>query len=175
MKLPTLLQPTTTEEMILPSGRIVSFPKSTPLFNIWQGEPIEDTYNGKAILDYEGRPAFAELVILWSMMAEGWQGCWIDTFRHRYLTGYWGAEPSKSLPQRPISIPDNLWNLAKARSGAWDVFCWRDDKVVFAESKRSKHDQIRASQLQFAESALTLGLSPESFLLVEWQPCSTTA
>ena len=169
MILPLSLQPTTTEEVLLPSGRIVTVPKTAPIFPTWRGKPVNDTYNGKAILDYAGRPAFAELFILWTLMNEGWQGFWIDSYRHLYRTGYWDDEPNKSLPPKPDLLSIEIWNLAKSRSGAWDVFCWQDDEVLFVESKRAKRDHMRQTQLKFLESALSIGISPDSFLLVEWQ------
>jgi hypothetical protein len=59
------------------------------------------------------------------------------------------------------------------RSGAWNVFCWRDSEYLFAESKRTGHDRIRDSQIAWLETALNLGLSPESFLIVEWTVAET--
>lgn len=171
MNYPASLQPTTTESLTLPSGRVAAFPKATPTFAIWHGDPVE-TYGRKTVLDFNGRPAFAELAILWTLQNEGWQGVWVDSFRRTFRTGYWDSSvnstPEKSLPQKPDSLADVVWNLAKARSGVWDVFCWQDDKVLFCESKKAGRDRIRPSQLVFAESALNVGLPLDSFLFVEW-------
>jgi len=169
MKYPASLQPTTTETMTLPSGRSVSFPKTTPTFPLWRGDPVEDNYGGKDILDFDGRPAFAELAILWTLQNDGWQGVWVDSFCRAFRTGYWNSLPQKSLPQKPSSLPEEIWNLAKTPSGVWDVFCWQDDRVLFSESKKSTKDKIQPSQLRFAESALNVGLPLDSFLFVEWK------
>ena len=166
MKYPASLQPTTTESMTLPSGRIVAFPKATPTFALWRGEPLEKTYGGKAILDFDGQPAFAELAILGTLQNDGWQGVWVD--RSVFRTGFWNSTPQKFLPQKPSSLSEEIWNLAKTPSGVWDVFCWRDDRVLFCESKKASKDRIRPSQLLFAESALNAGLPLDSFLFVEW-------
>jgi hypothetical protein len=89
MKYPASLQPTTTEALTLPSsGKAGSVPKATPTFPIWRGEPVDDDYNGKAILDFAGRPAFAEMAILWSLQNDGWQGIWVDTYLHKFRTDY---------------------------------------------------------------------------------------
>jgi hypothetical protein len=170
MKYPASLQPTTTETMTLPSGRSVAVPKVTPTFRLWRGDPVKKTYGKKAILDFGGRPAFAELAILWTLEKEGWQGFWVDTFGHHFFrTGYRGVgEAHKSLPQKPNSLPEAIWNLAKTRAGVWDVFCWQEDRVLFSESKRAGNDTIKPSQLRFAESALEIGLPLDSLLLVEW-------
>jgi hypothetical protein len=167
MKYPASLWPTATETMTLPSGRSVSIPKATPTFAPWRGDPVE-TYGRKTVLDFEGRPAFAELAILWTLQNDGWQGVWVDSFRRKFRTGYWNSPPQKSLPQKPSYMSDETWNLAKTRSGVWDVFCWQDDRVLFCESKKGGRDRIRATQLLFAESALNIGLPLDSFLLVEW-------
>jgi hypothetical protein len=167
MKYPASLQPTTTEPMTLPSGRSVAIPKATPTFPLWRGDPVE-TYGRKTVLDFNGRPAFAELAILWTLQSEGWQGVWVDSFRRAFRTGYWSSPLQKFLPQRPSSLSEEIWNLAKGRSGVWDVFCWQGGRVLFSESKKAGRDRIRASQRLFAESALNMGLPLDSFLFVEW-------
>ena len=164
---PASLQPTTTESMTLPiSGRIVAFPKATPTFAKWPGEFAGSTYGKKAVLDFNGRPAFAELAILWTLQNDGWQGVWVD--KKVFRTDFWNSPPQRTLPQKPSSLPDEIWNLAKTPPGVWDVFCWQDDRVLFCECKRGKRDEIQQSQLIFAESALNLGLPLDSFLFVEW-------
>jgi hypothetical protein len=64
MNYPASLQPTTTETLTLPSGRSVAFSKATPTFAKWPGKFVGSTYGKKPILDFDGRPAFAEMVIL---------------------------------------------------------------------------------------------------------------
>jgi hypothetical protein len=169
IKYPASLQPTTTEPMTLPSGRSVGFPKATPTFAKWRGKPVDDDYNGKPILDFAGSPAFAEVVILRTLESAGWQGVWVDTYRSAFRTESWESVSQKSLPQKPNSLPQEIWDLAKIRAGVWDVFCWQDDRVLFCESKRAKKDAIRESQLLFAESALNTGLPLDSLLFVEWK------
>ncbi len=162
---PTMLRPDRTEKLTLPCGETFEVPKSMPIFHPWQGAPPEDTYHGKAVLDFQGQPAFAELVILKSFQEQGWDGVWIDTYRRKFRTGYWGTEP---LPRLPGGAPPGVVDLFGTWSGAWDVCCWHGEQVVFAESKRSAKDRIRPSQLKFLEGALRHGISVDSFLLVEW-------
>jgi hypothetical protein len=92
----------------------------------------------------------------------------LDTFGKGFRTDFRNTLRSEPLPEKPGSLPDEIWNLAKMRSGVWDFFCWQDDRVVFCESKRGKRDKIQQSQLLFAASALNTGLSLDSFLFVEW-------
>jgi hypothetical protein len=168
MKCPASLQPTTTESMTLWPDRVVAFPKATPTFTLWRGDPVEDNFGGKAILDFDGSPAFAELVILWTLQNESWQGVWVDSFRRAYCTGYRNSPPQKSLSEKPSSLSDGIWNLAKTPSGVWDVFFRQDDRVLFCESKKAGRDRNQECQRRFAETALNLGLPRDSFLFVEW-------
>jgi hypothetical protein len=167
MKYPASLQPTTTETLEFESGLSVLVPKATPMFSKWRGALIKDTYGKKTVLEFDGRPGFAELIILWTLQKEGWQGVWVD--RSVYRTGYWNSSSQRALPRKPSSIPAEIWNLPETPSGVWDVFCWRRDRVVFAESKKSKKDKMRPSQLLFAESALKVGLPLDSLLIVDWK------
>src|SRR5215467_2141126 len=88
------------ERLMLPSGRIVDVPKATPSFSVWRGEQPANRYGKKPILDFEGRMAFAELAILWSLQKSGWSGVWVDTYRRKFRADYWNAAPVE-LPQEP--------------------------------------------------------------------------
>jgi hypothetical protein len=129
---------------------------------------MNDTYNGKTLLDFQGRPAFAELVILWSCMAVGWDGVWIDTYRRCYRQGYWDASPIPTLPQPAQDLLATIHARAGSRFGAWDVFCWRDEAILFAESTWQRRDHIRQTQVRWLGAALACGLPPDAFLVVEW-------
>jgi hypothetical protein len=168
MILPELLKPSGIQAIVLPSGRRISVAKATPSFSVWRGFSPADTYNGKQILDFGGRPAFAELAILWTMAAAGWQGVWIDTYRRAYRDGYWGVPPITVLPAEASAILKPIWNRAGSWSGTWDVFCWGEDDVLFLESKRRSRDAIRASQVHWLAAALDVGLEVRNFLVVEW-------
>jgi hypothetical protein len=119
-------------------------------------------------LDYSGRQAFAELIILWSMNSAGWDGVWIDTFSDVYRTGYWDSPKVRDLPAEPDSILSRIYQAKGSESGAWDVFCWHGQEVVFVESKRKGKDRIRESQVLWLQAALDVGYSLSNFLVVEW-------
>jgi hypothetical protein len=76
-------------------------PKATPVFDPWLGQLPNDTYNGKQVLEFAGRPAFAELAVLWALNGIGWDGVWIDSYRGLYRQGYWNCEPIRQLPDVP--------------------------------------------------------------------------
>jgi hypothetical protein len=168
MFLPPSLHPTTTEVIELPSGRALAVPKCTPRFQRWEGPPVLDTYNGKQVLDVDGKPAFAELAILMALRETGWDGVWIDTYGRAYRTGYWDVPPLPSLPKRAAELLATIHGRTGSRDGAWDVFCWMPESILFAESKRSKKDSIRDSQRAWLEAAVTEGLKSDNFLVVEW-------
>lgn len=167
MSYPEILTPNNKEIILLPSGRQIEIPKTTPFFSLWTGEPIKDRYGNKPLLNFNGQPVFAELAILGVLQNDGWQGAWVDTYRRKYRTS---CNPLNeiALPSRQLELLNRLYQRAGLRSGCWDVFCWKDDAYLFAESKWHKRDSIRDNQKQWLQSALAYGLPITSFLIVEW-------
>jgi hypothetical protein len=162
------LLPTAFERLMLPSGRIVDVPKATPSFSLWHGEQPADRYGKKPVVDFEGRMAFAELAILWSLQKSGWNGVWVDTYRRTFRADYWNAPPVE-LPQEPKALLDRISAVRGGKhNGTWDVFCWRDHEYLFAESKWKSHDRLKPLQLDWLEAALSIDLPLPCFLIVEW-------
>ena len=64
---PNVLLPTSHEILKIGINQTIHVPKTTPIFAPWEGKPVDDDYNGKQVLNINGRPAFAELAILWAM------------------------------------------------------------------------------------------------------------
>lgn len=164
---PSKLTPAATEEILLPVGGRMSILKAHPRFERWTGEPLEDTYGNKPIVDVDGEPMFAELAILRYFQKDGWDGVWVDTFRKKYRTS-WGDEGIVRLGGDKLQLLKTINGKAGSTSGCFDVYCWKDDSLVFAESKRSSKDSIRDTQLRWLEAALRSGLEPSSLLVVEW-------
>lgn len=153
-------------ELRLPSGRIVAVSTCFHHFKPWQGAPIPDTYGGKAVLDSNGDPLFAELAILRLIQAGGWQGAWIDTYRRKFR---------QSLPPHLCNPPPHVQGfLCKAnagrewRSGCPDVLAWSEGEYVFVEAKHKGRDRIGKRQKEWLESAINSGLPLESYLIFEW-------
>lgn len=86
------------------------------------GAPLGDSYGRKSVLDYRGKPAFAELAVLSCLREAGWDGVWIDTFRKRWLRSYWSLEAASKLP---AEAGDLLARISSADPTArpWDIFC----------------------------------------------------
>ena len=157
-----------SEIFVLPSGVSVPVQKYFLEFKEWEGLPIPNTYNGKAIIDWNSEPVFAELAVLRLFQSHGWDGVWVDSYRRKYRVG---------LPDvaEPVDLPTNQTNLINALrektgrfGGCWDVVVWKGDTMLFLELKRQKKDSVQSTQVEWLSSALDSGLSADNFALVEW-------
>ncbi len=179
---PSLLRPTTTETMVS-AGRELTVPKVELRLCQWAGAPISNTFGNKPLIDFGGRPVFAELCVYELVRLSGWQARWVETYgagamNPKHLRA-WADAGLAGQQHDPISDPtiqELLAGIAKANgnsyAGCWDVVCWNGESVVFAELKRHKKDRIRPTQPRWLEAALQVGLEPENFLLVEWDLAS---
>jgi len=149
-------------------GKIVAVPVVRMTFKPWQGEAIKDAYGGKAVLDFNGEPVFAELAILRTFQAEGWEGVWVDSYRKKFRVGLPGVVDPIILPPERQALFDRIKDRVGAFRGCWDVFLWKGKEVRFIESKRSKRDAIRPTQVAWLDAALAEGLLLEQFLIIEW-------
>jgi len=165
---PESLCPNGVEPITLMSGRTVSLPKASVVFEAWTGRAPNSTYGHKAILRFGTEPVFAELAILRAFQAENWEGRWIDNFGGKHRVGYWGSNAILPLPEGRAGLLADIRSIAQRRGGCFDVFCWRDGEVIFAEAKWKRKDHIRDSQRRWLEAALSLGLKINQFLIVEW-------
>lgn len=147
-------------------------------FKQWSGVPIGNTFGGKPLLDVDGKPMFAELAIQRQAKQDGWQACWVETYAMKNKQPYYFNEwlDGPITAQLPISIDqaqvDLLARIAECNGGSfygcWDVLAWKDSRSVFMESKRTKKDAIRSTQLKWLEAGLAAGLSLDQFLIVQW-------
>lgn len=157
------------EIFLLSSGAEVSIQKYFLEFKKWKGAPVPNTYNNKAVIDWQGEPVFAELAVLRLFQSHGWSGVWVDSYRRKYRVG---------LPDvvEPIDISPKQANLVNALrektgrfGGCWDVVVWKDNSTLFLELKRRKKDAIQTTQTEWLSAALNFGLTPANFALVEWE------
>lgn len=163
---PQLGNLTTPVNIVLPSGATVSVPVFFCQFNSWQRQSIEDTYGGKAVIDYNGEPLFAELVILRLLEKRGWNGVWVDTYGRRFRNSL--PPSSCELPQHAANFFEKANSGRKWAAGCFDVFAWNEGQHLFVEAKRKGKDAIRVTQRQWLEVALNSGISVGSFLIFEW-------
>jgi hypothetical protein len=153
-------------EWLRSDSRSVAIPKATLVLELWKGEPPDDTYGGKAILDADGEPAFAEVLILRSFQGAGWNGVWVDTYRRSYRRSPNDIVPT--LPRRAEEALQAIRAVAAPEARCWDVFCWRGSSFKFAEAKRRGRDRLRKSQILWCQAAIQAGFSSQDFLVVEW-------
>jgi hypothetical protein len=163
---PFLSLSNSTVEVRLPLRGPISVSVCFRSFKSWSGQPISDSYGGKAVINCNGEPLFAELAILRLIQANGWDGVWIDTYRRKFRQSL--PPHSCELPEHAQAVLDKASAGRKWRSGCFDVFGWKDGQYLFAEAKRKGKDAIRETQLNWLESALDSGLPLESFIIFEW-------
>jgi hypothetical protein len=157
------------EDFSLLSGEIVAVRKYSTTFRQWAGAPPANTYGNKAVLDWNGEPVFAELAILRSLEQEGWAGVWADSFSRQLRIGLLDVPPVE-LPDELAKLYESIKQHSQAKhGGCWDVFAWHGDDVLFAELKRKGRDSIRDSQRAWLEAALAVGVTLDSFVVVEWR------
>src|SRR6266481_2550432 len=160
-------------ELKLPSGESARIPKCSRLFMRWQGTPIPDTYGGKAVLNFNREPIFAELAmlaelaILGALQEGGWDGVWVDTYRRKFR---------RSMPPACCDLPHHAQELYERicranrgkTSGCFDVLAWKGGDYLFVESKRRSKDSIRPTQKAWIQAALNSGVAIDSLLICEW-------
>jgi hypothetical protein len=155
-------------ELTLLSGKAISIARCTYLFARWRGAPIEDTYGGKAVLNSDGKPIFAELAILDVLGKGGWDGVWVDTYQKKFRR-FMPPESCK-LPSHAQELYDRICRANDGKtSGCFDVFAWKDGDYLFVESKRKSKDSIQKTQKAWVEAALASGLPLDSLLICEWE------
>jgi hypothetical protein len=170
MNLPDFLKPTAVERFQLLGDGIIDVKKATLQFAPWRGPAISSTYGGKAVVDFRGRPAFAELAVLWGLIDTGWQGCWVThgRTRHIYRTGLMHEKPVGSLPDPLEQVLRETRRVLGTGAGVWDVAVKNGDDLLFVECKRLRRDAIRAEQVTWLDAALRMGVPREFFLVAEW-------
>ena len=157
-----------SEIFSLSSGEQIPIQKYFLAFKKWKGVTIADTYNNKAVIDFDGEPVFAELAILRLFQKYGWDGVWVDSYRKVYRTGLPKQVEPVVLPAERATIIDSIQGRIGGKwGGCWDVFLWKEDNVLFVESKRNKKDKIQGTQRKWLEAAIDLGYAP-NLLLIEW-------
>ena len=159
---------TGNELLTVSSGKKVLVPKCSVSFILWRGAKLTNTYGNKAVIDFEGQPAFAETAVLGAVKKAGWDGVWVDTFGKKFRVGLPDVVAPIALPEIQARVLDEISLKAGGFKGCWDVFLWKNNHYRFIELKRKARDAIRATQLAWLEAALAVGFIPEHFLLVDW-------
>lgn len=177
-KYPKLLIPTDKEVFLL-DGRASEIPKCLIKFNKWEGEPIKNTFGGKPIVCFKNKPMFAELAIMNYFIESGWEARWVEAYgssnKKPKILSEWKDASFGNQIEDPIvntNIIKVLEGIAQYNnnsfSGCWDIVGWKEDYILFAESKRNKKDKVRQTQNNWLKAGLKFGLKPDNFLIVQW-------
>lgn len=175
---PKFFQPDDLEIFTI-DDKIVEIPKCKGFFEKWGGVPLNETFGGKPVLSIDGKPMFAELAIMELFIKDGWEARWIETYgrnkRSPIYLSQWIDKKYKDQTHNSIeneNVLKTIFRIAVSNnnsySGCWDVLAWKNDTFIFAESKRTKRDKIRSTQINWLKAGLNCGLSEENFLIVQW-------
>jgi len=153
-------------------GTETDLPVSRPKFRLWNGKRVFD-YGGKPLLDYKGKACFAELLITNLLIDNGLDAVWIETYggSHylRSMPNSWNLQSEHiSIPQDKEDLLKKIWKQAKT-TACFDVLAWDNNNIIFLEAKHFKKDKLTKPQLKFIRGALDCGISPDNFLIVEWE------
>lgn len=159
---------TKSEIFSLSSSAEVLIQKYFLHFNQWKGAPIPNTYNGKAVIDWNDEPVFAELAVLHLFQSHGWNGVWVDSYRRKYRIGLPDVAEPIDLPEKQRQFIDSIRTKTGRHGGCWDILAWKGDRILFIELKRSKKDRIQHTQDDWLSASLESGLTNKNFALVEW-------
>jgi hypothetical protein len=170
------LQPYKVESELfsLSSGVKVSIQKYFLNFEEWKGEPIPNTYNGKAVINWNGEPLFAELAVLRLFQSHGWEGVWVDSYRRKYRVGLPDVAEPIDLPEKQRLLIESIRSKTGRSGGCWDVFVWKGEEILFIELKRQKKDAIKDSQRLWLEECLKNTFKTKDFALLEWNILENT-
>jgi len=175
---PSLLRPTASEALLVNDQKLY-VPRAELTLRRWKGISLANTFGGKPLIDFGGRPVFAELCVYELMRLSGWQARWVETYgapanAPNHFTG-WVDDRLGSQQHDPITEPVIVSALQRTAAGnqgsyagCWDVVGWNKADILFAELKRRKQDQVRSTQHRWLRAGLEAGLQPDNFLLVEW-------
>ena len=128
-----------------------------------------DNYGGKTILDFNGEPVFAELMILKILEKQNFSGVWVDTYRNKFWISLHKQIEKQDVNPKIINIIEEIYKIKSGRkSGCFDVVAINDDdEFIFCELKRGKKDKIRLSQIEWLASAKKLS-EKVKFIIAEW-------
>lgn len=166
-------------EPYLYSNREYLIPTICLYFPKWNGQGFENSFGKKPLICLDGKPMFAEQALQHLFLAEGWRSRWISTYaaprdKPRFLSN-WIDKPINEQINQPIQdtgASGLLQRIAERNDGSfygcWDVFGWNNSDFLFVESKHSKKDSIRDTQLRWLNYGLMEGLSINNFLIVQW-------
>lgn len=173
MKMPPTLKNPHNINISLPFGETVALPLYNLFLKKYTGKSPNFDFGKKPFVNYDGKPIFAELAILKLFVDSGWDGIWVETYGGinflKNMPNDWKLRNNNiSIPKEKSNLLKNIWKTGKT-TACFDVLVWKNDTILFCESKHKGKDRLTKAQLKFIEGALSCGIKKESLLIIEWQ------
>lgn len=173
MQIPIELKKYGKINLALPSGKTINLPLYNIFFERWTGKLPNFSYGNKPFINYKNKPVFAELAILKLFTDVDWDGVWVETYGGIHflasMPNDWKLkENSISIPEDKKDLLKNIWKMGNT-TACFDILVWKDNNILFCESKHKRKDKLTIAQIKFIEGALQCGIKEESLLIVEWK------
>lgn len=176
--LPFFLNAAYTENFTLPQGT-VEVPKCVVQFQPWKGTPVKETFGGRPIISVNNEPMFAEVGVLMHLANSGWQARWLITKGRRnkepLCLSQWIDDSYFKQQHHAIDnagVARVLAAIAQANGnsyeGCWDIIAWMNNQLLLVMVKRNNKDFVTPAQNQWLSAALSIGLTEDNFLQVQW-------
>ena len=156
------------EDIFTSTKTKISVKRYSLVLEPWKGHSVKDSYGNKQLINYKGKPFFAELAVLKMLSKQGWKGVWVDTYRKRFLVDLPENKKQARLNSKAEKVLKDITKENGKFSGCWDVFLWKGRDIKFFELKRKFKDAIRANQMKWLSSAINIGYSASQFSIIEW-------
>ncbi len=123
------------------------------------------------MVEFDGEACVVEAAVAKILRDAGCDGgAW--AYSYPYFTESLPAEqyrvdvtPELDALQRQIAA---VLGKVGLQGGRWDVWGWRGDQVLFVEVKK-EGEPFNLNQIMWLYTALQLGISPEAFVVLEYQ------
>lgn len=173
-----------------PKNRIYKFKNgelSLPTSNysfIFQEKNALTNNLGKILVNFDGKPMFAELAIRQILDNNGFDARWVATPSRLpenmlYLTDW--VDKGKRFDDNQITVPLNyecqreMEHIKQIRGdgqtykGCWDIVAWKNQKIHFIETKHKGKDRPNKNQKSWYLAARKVNIPKENLLVVEWE------
>ena len=134
-------------------------------FASYTGDEKIPSYGGKAVIEDDGRPTYAEFAALSLFLKLGWNGMWVDSFRKQKRLS---LSEEAQCPESISSLLKSIALITGTETGVFDLVLWRERTILFLELKRLARDRIRNTQIEWIKAALSVGVDLDCFAILQW-------
>jgi len=134
-------------------------------FASYLGDEKIPSYGGKAVIEDDGRPTYAEFATLSLFVRLGWNGMWVDSFQKKKR---FSLSKEARCPESVNSLLESIASITGTATGVFDLVLWQERTILFLELKRLARDQIRDTQIRWLKAARSLGIDLNCFAILQW-------